>query len=492
MTELRIPVGALVVMVGPSGSGKSTWARRHLGDGRTVSSDRLRAVVSHDEHDQRASGDAFDLLDRIVAARLRRGLSTVVDSTALEEERRARYRELAATAGAPCHAVVLDLPEKEVRARNKARSRAVPAAAIAGQWRRFAEVRDRIGEEGFDAVHVVTDLATPARWVGVETAGGADAPAAAGDLPRLGLHLGRFELGDGPQGLLATARTAEEVGFDGIWVMDHLQQVPQVGRAWDDLPEAWTTLAWFAAHTERVRLGSLVTPVTLRPLAVLAKAVATTDVLSGGRVTCGIGLGWYRTEHDDLGVPFPDVDDRYALLEDHLRGLPVLWGAGQKAFHGRLVDVPKATAYPRPSQDPVPLLVGGNGPRRTLRLAAQYADAVNLQGDLAAVRRGIESLHGHLDEVGRDRAEVRVTVRADALCRPSPAAVEAACERLAPSGAPAAAWGARVGAGTVADHERRLRALADLGVDEVLLSVADPDPEGLAAFVPLLERANGA
>ncbi len=304
------------------------------------------------------------------------------------------------------------------------------------------------------------------------------------------LHLTRFDFGTARRtGLATVARTAEEVGFAGIWLMDHLEQIPQVGRTWDDLPDPWTTIAWLGAQTTRVRLGSLVTPVTFRPMAVLAKAVATADQLSGGRVTCGLGLGWYEGEHTRLGVPFPDRDRRYALLADHLRGLPVLWGPGQKPFEGEVMALPKATSYPRPVQERLPLLVGGNGPRRTLRLAAEHADAINLQGDLAAIRAGVEALRGHLAELDRDPAEVRVTARVQGLCRPSASALEAAVAELAPASASALEWGASVGAGTTRDHVSRLRALEEAGVDEVMVSVADPSPDGIAAWVDVLEQA---
>ncbi len=490
-SELRLPVGSLVVLVAPSGTGKSTWARRHLGEDRMVSSDRLRGIVGRSEHDQSASADAFDLLERIAAARLRRGLSTIIDSTGLEPDRRARYLELAAEVGAAPHVVLLDLPEKEVKARNAARVRPVPAAVVKRQWAAFAAARDAVEGEGWAGVHVVTDLEAPARWVGTQAQADGVADDDGRDLA-VHLHLGRFDFGTARRdGLATAARTAEEVGFAGIWLMDHLEQIPQVGRAWDDIPETWTTLAWLAAQTSQIRLGSLVSPVTFRPMAVLAKAVATVDQLSAGRVTCGLGLGWFKGEHERLGIAFPPVDRRYELLEDHLRGLPVLWGPGQRPFEGEAVIIPKATSYPRPLQARVPLLVGGNGPRRTLRLAARHADAVNLQGDLGAIRAGIAALHGHLDDAGRDRDEVRVTARINGLCRPTGAALAAAVEDLAPAGASSLEWGAGVGAGTVDDHVAQLRSLAHEGVDEVMVSVADPNPEGLAQWAAVVERLAG-
>ena len=128
--------------------------------------------------------------------------------------------------------------------------------------------------------------------------------------------------------------------------MDHFRQIPQVGRAWDDFLESFTTLAWLAACTSRVRLGALVAGVTYRNVGHLAKIVATLDVLSGGRAVCGLGLGWFAAEHRAYGWPFPPVGERYALLEDALAALPVLWGPGGKPFRGRVLDLPDTRRLP--------------------------------------------------------------------------------------------------------------------------------------------------
>ena len=142
------------------------------------------------------------------------------------------------------------------------------------------------------------------------------------------------------------AAAAEAAGFDAIYTMDHFRQIPQVGRAWDDFLESFTTLAWLAACTTRVRLGALVAGVTYRNVGHLAKIVATLDVLSGGRAVCGLGLGWFAAEHRAYGWPFPPVGERYALLEDALAALPVLWGPGGKPFRGRVLDLPDTAATP--------------------------------------------------------------------------------------------------------------------------------------------------
>ena len=162
--------------------------------------------------------------------------------------------------------------------------------------------------------------------------------------------------------------------------MDHFRQIPQVGRPWEDIPEAYTTLAFLAGVTKQIRLGALVTGIGHRHPVVLGKMVATLDVLSGGRVTLGLGIGWDRREHEGYGIPFPPVPARYQQLEDTLRMLPLLWGKGSPSFSGTTFSAPELICYPRPIQDPIPILIGGSGERRTLRLVARYGDACNLLG----------------------------------------------------------------------------------------------------------------
>src|SRR5207302_8822861 len=138
--------------------------------------------------------------------------------------------------------------------------------------------------------------------------------------------------------LAEIAATAEAVGFTSIWVMDHMLQIPQVGRPWDDLPEAWTTLAWLAARTRTARLGTLVTGVTLRNPAHLAKIVATLDVLSEGRTICGLGAAWWEHEHRLYGWRFPPLAERFALLEHALQLLPLMRGPRSPPFDGDVLS----------------------------------------------------------------------------------------------------------------------------------------------------------
>ena len=348
-----------------------------------MSSDRLRAVVGRGERDQRASRDAFELLDLIVTKRLARGLTTVVDTTGLEPKRRAAWRALAEDAGVPAYAVTFDVPEKLVRERNRARGAPVPPKVVAAQLREAAEVFGALPGEGFEGVAA----AAPVELVPPAFLGAPAAAARQADDPlplEFGLQISRFGWeGATAETLADVARAAEDAGFSSLWVMDHFVQIPQVGREWEDMLESYTTLGYLAGVTSRIRLGTLVTGVTYRNLAHLAKVVATLDVVSGGRALCGIGAGWFEREHALYGYDFPPLRERFARLEDALELLPLMWGKGSPRFEGRTITVPEATCYPRPLQERIPILVGGSGEQRTLRLVARHADACNLTGDAA-------------------------------------------------------------------------------------------------------------
>jgi probable F420-dependent oxidoreductase len=274
---------------------------------------------------------------------------------------------------------------------------------------------------------------------------------------RFTLHLGRFEFpGKGPalgDNLRRLARLAEDAGFHGFSVMDHVVQIPSVGPEWEDMPESTTTLGFLAAATERLRVGALVNGVTHRTLAQLGKQVATLDVLSGGRAFCGLGLAWNQREHELYGWDFPPVPQRYQLLEDALELLPLLWGPGSPRYEGRTVTVPEAICYPRPVQERIPIIVGGSGEQRTLRLVARHADGCNLFGDADEVRRKVAVLHRHCEAEGRDPAEVSVTQLSEA------AVIAPGGERYADA------------VGTADEQVGRYRELADAGVDEVFVAL---------------------
>jgi F420-dependent oxidoreductase-like protein len=400
---IRVPDPCLLVLVGPPGSGKSHWANEHFRPQQIVSSDALRGIVGADEHDQRASKDAFAVLDLIVERRLARKFTTVIDSTALEDERRRRYIAAARKAKVPVYAIVFDTTDDVCRARNREREHPVPSKILKGQLEIAAEVRRTIDGEDFDAVHVASAI----RLVAPDYL---NAPLFAERQKEqpvkldFGIHVARFE-----EDLATVARAAEEAGFTQLTVMDHFLQIPGVGREWEDMLDSYTTLGYLAGVTSTMRLGALVTGITYRNLAHLAKIVATLDVLSNGRALCGLGAAWFKREHELYGWTFPPIAERYALLEDALQLLPLMWGQGSPSFEGRTTSVSETICYPRPVQAHIPVMIGGSGERKTLKLVAQYADACNLFGDVATVRHKVEVLHKHCASFDRDPSSVTIT-----------------------------------------------------------------------------------
>ena len=457
---LRLPQRCLVVLVGPPASGKTMWADAEFPAGAVVSTDRLRGMVGESEDDQAAGADAFDVLDLVVQRRLRRGLVTVVDSLALNDERRRGYIATAAEHGVPCFAVGFDTPARVCRERNKQRGRPIPERVVNNFLKKWNEVRDTLANEGFDAVFAPGRVQLVAdRYLDAPDAA---ARQAAGPLPlRFGLQLSSFTWDGGTEAmageLAAVAQTAEQAGFSSLWVMDHVRQIPQVGRDWDPMLEAYTTLGYLAAATHSIRLGTLVTGITHRNVALLGKMVATLDALSGGRITCGVGAAWYRKEHEAYGLAFPPAPERFALLEDALRLFPILWGPGSKPFEGAAISVPDTTCYPRPIQDPVPILVGGSGEKRTLRLVAEHADACNLFGEPEVVRHKVEVLAEHCVSLDRDPAEVVVTHLSGVEDAP------------------------------VADQIGRFRTLAEAGVHEAIVAMPPvATVDAIERFVPVM------
>jgi len=266
------------------------------------------------------------------------------------------------------------------------------------------------------------------------------------------------------------ATAAETAGFSSIWVMDHFRQIPQLGRPWEDMLESTAALGFLAAATRTASIGCLVNCVTYRNLAHLGKIVATLDVLSGGRAWCGLGAGWFEAEHTAYGWPFPPPPERLDLLEDALRLLPIMWGPGTPPFEGARAVVPETMCYPRPLRSPVPLLVGGSGEKRTLRLVARYADACNLTGAADVVRRKVGVLARHCADLERDPAAVEVTHLSTVLV----AGNEAELERELAHRRPArnvAKWAAWTNPGTVEDHVLRARTLQAAGVQHVIVSL---------------------
>jgi F420-dependent oxidoreductase-like protein len=251
--------------------------------------------------------------------------------------------------------------------------------------------------------------------------------------------------------------------------MDHFLQIPQVGREWEDMPESYTTLAYLAGVTRTIRLGTLVTGITYRNLAHLAKIVATLDVLSGGRALCGLGAAWFEREHRLYGWELAPRAERYARLEDALELLPLMWGPGSPRFEGRTVTVEAATCYPRPLQERIPILVGGGGERRTLRLVARHADACNLFGDPDTVRHKLGVLREHCATEGRDPAAITVT--------------HLGAARVVAAGEPREG----PGAATADEHVGRYRELAEAGVQTAIVGLGDAQgPESVHRFADVV------
>ncbi|MFI0508907.1 F420-dependent oxidoreductase-like protein [Streptomyces canus] len=234
---------------------------------------------------------------------------------------------------------------------------------------------------------------------------------------RVGVHINRF---DHPAGapalgaeLAASGRAAEAAGVSWLSVMDHYFQMEFNGGAEDPMLEAYTTLAFLAAHTETVRLGALVTGVTYRHPGLLAKIATTLDVLSGGRAALGIGAAWYDREHEGLGVPFPPLAERFERLEEALRICLQMWDpAANGPFEGTHYRLAETRCVPAPVSSPHPeIMIGGGGEKKTLRLVARHGDACNLFATSPQeVTHKLDVLRRHCDAEGRDYDEIRRTI----------------------------------------------------------------------------------
>jgi F420-dependent oxidoreductase-like protein len=244
---------------------------------------------------------------------------------------------------------------------------------------------------------------------------------------------------------LEIARLAERLGFEALFRSDHYRSFP--GPANKPTTDAWTVLAGIARETERIRLGTLVSPVTFRHPGSFAKVVTTVDEMSGGRVEVGVGAGWNDAEHSQLGLPFPEVARRADLMEDELQILHGLWEEPDGwSFVGRQVSVVDAGFHPKPVQRPrPPIIVGGEGRPRSLRLAARYADEYNMSGaDPAECMEKFAALDDECRRIGRDPATMRRSVMAGFLIGADPVEFERRIRDLVAmvgnSGADASAW----------------------------------------------------
>jgi alkanesulfonate monooxygenase SsuD/methylene tetrahydromethanopterin reductase-like flavin-dependent oxidoreductase (luciferase family) len=224
---------------------------------------------------------------------------------------------------------------------------------------------------------------------------------------RISVSITNYSWPAGPAALGAelarVARAADDAGLDTVWVADHLIQADPASVPDSEMLEAYATLGFLAAHTRRIRIGAMVSPVTFRPASLLIKAVTTLDVLSGGRAWLGLGAGYHDAEARQMGLPFPPARERFAQLEETLRLAQRMW-SGDAA--PRYNPLPLTTPHP-------PILVGGAGERRTLRLVARYADACNLfdiPDGGKTIRHKLDVLQRHCEAVGRPYEEIEKTV----------------------------------------------------------------------------------
>jgi F420-dependent oxidoreductase-like protein len=285
---------------------------------------------------------------------------------------------------------------------------------------------------------------------------------------KIGLHCNRFTWPGGPprmrETLTAVAQRAEAAGFYSLDVMDHLFQIQGVGPAEWDMNEAYTTLGFLAGVTDRLRLGTVVTGVTYRYPGMLAKQVATLDVLSGGRAWLGLGAAWYEREHLGLGIPFPSLGERFRRLEETLQIALQMWSGEVQPYRGRYYRLAETLCSPQPLQKPhPPIMVGGGGEQKTLRLVARYADACNIPASEAGeqLRHKLDVLRRHCEAEGRDYDAIEKSVTARLAVSPDGGgATETPPEVVA-----------------------RFRELAAVGIGWVTCSIANVHEEGVLELI---------
>ena len=254
------------------------------------------------------------------------------------------------------------------------------------------------------------------------------------------------------------ANAAEESGFSSIWVMDHLYQLPMIGGPAHPMLEGYSTLAAIAARTSKVELGTLVTGVTYRNPAFLGKVVTTLDVISAGRAILGIGAAWHDVEHAAFGFDFPSVPERMERLEEAVQICRAMFDEEVSSFDGKHYRTKELRSVPRPVRR-IPIMVGGGGEKKTLRLVAKYADMSNFFGDPAGIKHKVEVLRAHCDDVGRDPGDITIS-------------------RL----------------GTLPDDESAVapeaKALADAGARYLIYNMHDISPEKVARTAKILSSLN--
>jgi len=294
----------------------------------------------------------------------------------------------------------------------------------------------------------------------------------------LDLHLPNFNFpGVGPEAvfdkLVDIVTTAERAGFTSVSVMDHYHQIPPVGPPQNWMFEGNTMLAGLAARTQTIALGLLVGGVGYRNPAQHAKITTTLDVISGGRAFHGIGAGWFEAEHRAYGYAFPPLKERFERLEDHLRIARAMFTQERATVAGAHHSVTEAYNNPKPLRGDIPILVGGSGERKTLRMVAQYADGCNLFGDCERARHLLGVLGRHCDDVGRDPAEITKTRMGTVyIARTHEEAHKKAEAAVARAADPDRAW-MQAFVGDPDEVGEQVQAYLDAGLDGVTVSMPD-------------------
>ncbi len=293
----------------------------------------------------------------------------------------------------------------------------------------------------------------------------------------LSLHIPNFNYpGVGPdevfERIAAIAATAEQSGFSSVSVMDHLHQIGPVGPPENWMFEGSTMLAAIAARTSKLTMGLMVGSVTYRNPAIAAKTTTTLDVISRGRAWHGIGAGWFEEEHVAYGYEYPTLKTRFEMLEEELQLVRAMFTQDQARFSGTHFRVQDAYNNPKPVRGDIPILIGGSGERKTLRLVAQYGDGCNLFGDPQRVSHLLEVLRGHCEDVGRDYAEITKTALGRVLIAPTHEAAEAKKHALLAQGVPEENLAATI----IGDPDtvgERVQAFKEAGLEGYCFSMAD-------------------
>jgi F420-dependent oxidoreductase-like protein len=297
---------------------------------------------------------------------------------------------------------------------------------------------------------------------------------------RLGLQIPSFNFPGVPADrlfgrLTEIAAAAESSGFDSLFVMDHLHQIPGVGPQTNWMLEGNTLLGALAARTERAQLGLMVAGVTYRNPALHAKITTTLDVISGGRAIHSVGAAWFEDEHRAYGFDFPPLKERFERLDEALQIARAMFTQESSSFEGRHYRTENVLNNPRPLRGDIPILVGGSGERKTLRLVAQHADACNIFGDAARVRHLLGVLEGHCQEIGRDPAEITKTrLGTLAIGRTHEEAARALASWPDRTKMPEERLAMMLTLGDPDEVGGQVQALVDAGIDGLVLNMPNP------------------